>query len=466
MASNSNDKTKLHVAMLPWLAFGHMIPWLELAKLLSDNNIKVSFISTPRNLKRLPKLPPKHTSITFVDFTLPSVNGLPETAEATSDLPYHQVGHLKLAYDKLQPQLKNFLEASSPDWLFVDFATYWAPPIATGLGIPSAFFSIFTASTLAYVGPPGPLIGEGPDTETRKTVEDFIVNPPWVPFESNVAFRYFEISKMLEALNERNISGVADFERFGLTARGCSAIAVRSCYELEPRELKLLEEICQLPVIPVGQLPPDTRVDREEDLADTWRVAREWLDKREKSSVVYVAFGSEATFDRQELAELALGLEASGFSFFWVLRSQKDELPEGFEERTKERGMIWTSWAPQLKILSHDSVVGMLSHSGWSSVVETVSLGKPLVLFTMYADQGLNAKVLETHEMAYVVPRDEKDGSFTREAVAESLRLVLVGEEGKVYREKVKEMSGVIGDIDRQMMYTNKLVSYLQTHKK
>ncbi|KAL8160448.1 hypothetical protein V2J09_001985 [Rumex salicifolius] len=456
----ADNKTKLHVVMLPWLAFGHMIPWLELAKLLSDNNIKVSFISTPRNLKRLPKLPPKYTNITFVDFALPSVNGLPETAESTGDLPYNQVSLLKSAYDQLQPQLKNFLEASSPDWLIVDFAPYWAPPIAAGLGIPSVFFSIFIASVLVFLGPPGLQLGEGPESWTRKVARDFIVKPKWVPFESGVVYRYFEISKMLEDINEPNLSGVSDLWRHAMTARGCRALAVRSCYEMECRELELLEDIHRLPVIPVGQLPPDTRVGCEDD---TWREAREWLDKQDK--VVYVAFGSEATFDHGELNELALGLELSGFSFFWVLRAQKGELPEGFEERTKERGIIWTSWAPQLKILSHDSVVGMLSHSGWSSVVEVVSLGKPLVLFTMYVDQGLNARVLEVRKMAYAVPRDEKDGSFTRQAVAESLRLVVVGEEGKVYREKVKEMSGIIGDMERQSKYTDKLVSFLQAQK-
>ena len=49
---------KLHIAMFPWLAFGHIIPFLELGKLIARKGQRVSFISTPRNIERLPKILP------------------------------------------------------------------------------------------------------------------------------------------------------------------------------------------------------------------------------------------------------------------------------------------------------------------------------------------------------------------------------------------------------------------------
>lgn len=58
------------------------------------------------------------------------------------------------------------------------------------------------------------------------------------------------------------------------------------------------------------------------------------------NSVVYVALGSE--FARDELVELAHGLELCGLPFFWVIRepawstqdkSQLSLLPKGFVER-------------------------------------------------------------------------------------------------------------------------------------
>ena len=91
-----------------------------------------------------------------------------------------------------------------------------------------------------------------------------------------------------------------------------------------------------------------------------------WTNK--KGSVVYVALGSEVRPSQEDLNELALGLELSGLPFFWALRkrsilgdSDSTELPDGFEDRIKGRGVVYTSWVPQLKILAHDSVGGFLT---------------------------------------------------------------------------------------------------------
>ncbi|KAJ0040247.1 hypothetical protein Pint_27712 [Pistacia integerrima] len=149
----------------------------------------------------------------------------------------------------------------------------------------------------------------------------------------------------------------------------------------------------------------------------------------------------------------------------WVPFPTTVELPDGFEEQTKGRGVVCTSWAPQVKILAHDSVGGFLSHSGWSSVVEALQFGRALVLLTCFADQGLIAKQLAEKKIGYVVPREEGDGSFTRDSMAESLRLVAVEEEGKFYREKAMEMKGLFGDRDRQDQYVDNFLNYLESHR-
>lgn len=188
--------------------------------------------------------------------------------------------------------------------------------------------------------------------------------------------------------------------------------------------------------------------------------------------MVYVAFGSEAKPTQDEVNEIALGLEKSELPFFWVLRTQRGptdpevlQLPEGFEERTKGHGLVCTGWTPQLKILGHESVGGFLTHSGWSSVVEAIQEEKPLVLLTFLADQGLNARVLEEKKMAYSIPRDERDGSFTSGSVADSLRLVMLKDEGRIYREKLKEMKDLFVSRDRQEGYVNNLLDYLKVHR-
>jgi hypothetical protein len=78
----------MHVLMLPWLAFGHILPFTELAKRIARQGHSVTFLSTPRNTRRLIDVPPDLASlIRVVDVSLPPVEHLPEGAEASIDLP-------------------------------------------------------------------------------------------------------------------------------------------------------------------------------------------------------------------------------------------------------------------------------------------------------------------------------------------------------------------------------------------
>lgn len=475
MESQSNPQItkddKLSIVMFPWLAFGHMIPFLELSKLIALKGHRVTFVSTPKNIDRLPKIPQNLSPlITFKKIPLPHVEKLPENAEATIDLPYDKVKYLKKAYDQLEQPITQLLQDISPDWVIHDFAPYWLGPIAAKLGISSAYFSIFIAASLCFLGPVQNLIGVSGDN--RKKPEDFTVPPKWVPFESTVAFRLFEINRVFDDVTGDDENIPATY-RIGKSVDGCDVVAVRSSYEFEPEWLQLLEEIYQKPVIPVGQLPPMPQDHDSVDDNKEWKTIREWLDKQAKGSVVYVAFGSEVKPSQYELTEIAQGLELTGFPFFWALRKKRGladtevvELPDGFEERTKERGIVCTSWAPQLKILSHNSVGGFLTHSAWSSVVEAIQFEKPLILLTFSTEQGLNARLLEEKKMGYSVPRDDRDGSFTRDSVADSVKLVMVEEGGKLYRDKVREVKGLFADRDIQDKYVNNLLDYFRKHNR
>ncbi|XAR71129.1 Soyasaponin III rhamnosyltransferase [Bertholletia excelsa] len=423
--STITSDEKLHVVLFPWLAFGHLIPYLGLAKLIAREGHKVSFLSTPRNIDRLSKTSPTLSPlITLVKLPLPL-----------------KIKYLKKAYDQLQQPITQLLHKTRPDWLIYDFAAFWIGPVAAGLGV-----------------------------DGRSKPEDFTVPPKWIPFPSSLAFRLFEIKRIFDEL-ARNISSMY---RLGGSIEGCDAVAVRSSYEFEPEWLKLLQEIHHKPILPVG-LPPPTANDRgEDDVDETWLTIKEWLDKQREGSVVYVAFGTESELSQTEAGEIALGLEQSGLPFFWVLRGRRHsdsevtdaELPDGFEERTRGQGVVWRSWVPQVKILSHGSVGGLLIHSGCNSVIEAMQFGKALMLITFLADTALNARVLEAKKIGYVIPRDERDGSFTKEAVKGSLRMVMVEEEGKIYREKVKEVRKVLLDRNMQNKYAVDFLDYLKKHRR
>lgn len=187
------ETKKLHVVLFPWLAFGHLIPFFELAKQIARKGHKVSYISTSRNIDRLPKLSQKlNYSIHFVNLSLPLTKGLPENAEATKDVPLDKVQYLKKAFDGLESELTQFFEDSVPDWIIYDFTPYWLPPIAGKLGISCAFFSTFNAWSSVFFGPAKDII----DGNVQRTKpEDFTVPPKWIPFPSNIAFRLYEINR-------------------------------------------------------------------------------------------------------------------------------------------------------------------------------------------------------------------------------------------------------------------------------
>ncbi|KAJ8765753.1 hypothetical protein K2173_014875 [Erythroxylum novogranatense] len=420
-----DEPKQLHIAVFPWLAFGHLIPNLKLSILIAQRGHKISFISTPRNIQRLPKIPPHLAlNINLVSFPLPHVEHLPPDAEATSDLPTGKIPYLKIAFDGLENSLAQFLQSSSPDWIISDFAPYWLPSIAANLKIPFAHFSIFNAWSSTFIRP-------GSIEDQRIKAEDFTVPPKWVPFPSKVAYRLYEAKKFLTHF-EGNASGVSDVQRVVAIFENCVVIAVRSCMELEGDYINLLGELYEKPAVPVGILPPSADEDGENNDNEGWLTIKEWLDKQNKGTVVYVAFGSELTLTQDELTELAMGLELSGLPFFWVMRKISNsvegvplELPEEFEERNKGRGVVWTSWAPQVRIIGHESVGGFLTHCGFSSVSEALAFGRPLIMLPFALDQGLVARAIGEKGVGMEVPREENDGSYTRKSLAESLRLVV-----------------------------------------
>ncbi|XP_010419269.1 PREDICTED: UDP-glycosyltransferase 91A1-like [Camelina sativa] len=468
LEDNNGDGAKLHVAMFPFLAFGHMVPYLELSKLIAEKGHTVSFISTPRNIDRLlPRLPENLSSaINFVKLPLPVVgdNKLPEDGEATTDLPVELISYLKIAYDGLKSPVTKFLESAKPDWVLQDFAAYWLPPISRSLGIKTGFLSAYNGATLGILKPPG-------FEEYRTCPADFMKPPKWVPFETPVAFKLFECRYIFHGFMAETTEGnVPDIHRVGGVIDGCDAIFVRSCYEYEAEWLGMIQDLHRKPVIPVGVLPP--KMEEKFEDTDTWLTVKKWLDSRKTKSVVYVAFGSEAKPSQTELNEIALGLELSGLPFFWVLRTRRGsgdtepvELPEGFEERTAGRGMVWRGWVEQLRTLSHDSIGLALTHPGWGTIIEAIRFSKPMAVLVFLNDQGLNARVIEQKKIGYMIPRDETEGFFTKESVAKSLKLVMEEEEGKVYRENVKDMKGVFGDMDRQDRYVDSFLDYLVAHR-
>ena len=127
--------------------------------------------------------------------------------------------------------------------------------------------------------------------------------------------------------------------------------------------------------------------------------------------------------------------------------------------------MVWKTWAPQLRILDHESVGGFVTHCGWSSVIEGLHFGQALTMLPLWGDQGLNARTFEEMKVGVEISRDQEEGWLSRKSVAETLSLVMVENAGKIYRKKAKEMRKLLGDKHRHHHYVTDFAEYLRKHR-
>ncbi|KAL6861712.1 hypothetical protein ACP4OV_017412 [Aristida adscensionis] len=457
----------MHVVMLPWLAFGHILPFTELAMRIARHGHRVTLLSAPRNTRRLiGDIPPDLAVaglLRVVDVPLPRVAGLPDAAEATADLPSDDLRPLlRWAFDAaFAAALSDALREPPPrrpDWVLIDYAAHWAPAAAAAHGVPCAFVGLFSAAALGFIGPPEALAGGGKHAKTRP--EHFTAVPEYVPFPTAVAFRRYEAREKVKpaGLAHRDGAGVSEAYRFGKSIEGSRLVGVRSSAAFEPEWLRLLGELYRKPVIPLGLLPPPWLLAQQGAAVAGHDATLRWLDGQAPGSVVYVAFGSEAKLTSAQLRAVALGLESSELPFLWAFRAAPAPagvetagedidmitgLPAGFEARVAGRGLVCRGWVPQIRLLSHGSVGGFLTHAGWNSVVEGLALGVRLVLLPLMFDQGLNARHLMEKKVGVEVTRDEDDGSFDGGDVAAALRRVMAEEED---RAEVKQLAKVFGN--------------------
>ncbi|MCD7463746.1 UDP-glycosyltransferase [Datura stramonium] len=116
--------------------------------------------------------------ITFHTLTIPRVNGLPEGAETTADVPGYLESLLATAMDELYDQIKSFLRNLKPHFVFFDFA-HWIPDVALEIGgIKTLCYKIVcpAASAISLIRSPLEMT-----TFMASTAADLVKPPPGYP---------------------------------------------------------------------------------------------------------------------------------------------------------------------------------------------------------------------------------------------------------------------------------------------
>uniref|UniRef100_A0A5B7CC57 Glycosyltransferase n=1 Tax=Davidia involucrata TaxID=16924 RepID=A0A5B7CC57_DAVIN len=456
-----------HIVMLPFMAQGHIIPFLALARQIQQTTgFTITIANTPLNIQHLQSTIAKQSQINLVALPFNSADhGLPPGIENTETLSLHQIITLFRASSTLEAPCRRLIsdiaakEGRPPLCIISDVFFGWATNVAISTGTVNVSFSTGGAyGSAAYVS-------LWQNLPHRFTDGDEFCLPG---FPDSCRFHISQLHQFLRAADGTDAWSRFFQPQISLSLRSCGWLC-NAVEEIEPLGLEILRKYIKLPVWAIGPLLPPSmlnpsssssnvsgqRAGREPGLSPEKCV--EWLDLYPQDSVLFISFGSQNTISPSQMMELAKGVEDSGVAFIWVIRPpvgfdlkgefRAEWLPEGFEERMVERkrGLLVHNWAPQVEILSHRSTGAFLSHCGWNSIMESLSQGVPMIGWPLAAEQGYNSKML-VEEMGVCI-------ELTR-----GVQTSIVKEEVKRVIEFVMDRKGKGGEMKRKSVEIGELI--------
>ncbi|KAL4558130.1 hypothetical protein LXL04_036327 [Taraxacum kok-saghyz] len=458
-----------HIVMVPFMAKGHLLPFLELAHRILHHNpsFTITIVNTPLNINYLRSAiadrpsAPHQIKLKSLPFNS-SDHGLPPNSENTDDLSFTQIMKLFHASAALEAPLRGFIsdliadEGSPPVCIISDCFMGWANEVARSFGTLNYTFATSgaygtTGSCSFSMNLPHRNIGDGGIHE-EFSLPGF---PESIQFSIKHLHPYY-----------RDVDGKDEWSTFfvpqlsySLQSNGwlCNTVEEMETVGCEAlRNFIKLPLWCTGPLLPSNMLKTNSHMDSQRSRKQSsYNIRPEqcigFLDSHPQKSVLYISFGSQSTISETQMMELAKGLEETEKPFIWVIRPpfgfdlkeqfRPEWLPLGFEDRIRNQGLLVHKWAPQLEILSHPSTGAFLSHCGWNSVMESLSQGVPMIGWPLGAEQGFNAKMLVEEMGVCVVLTTGVERTITKEDVKKVIEVVF---DRNDMREKATELRSLI----------------------
>ncbi|XVE61621.1 hypothetical protein DITRI_Ditri06bG0055100 [Diplodiscus trichospermus] len=392
---------QLHFVLLPFMAQGHLIPMVDIGRLLAQRDVNVTIVTTPHNAGRVHKSVARTKEsghpIRLVQLQFPGKEvGLPEGCENLDMVvPLEDFAKFFKAANMMEEEVQKLFETLTPrpSCIISDMCLYFTSKIASKFLVPRITFHGFSSFYLFCIHN----IYSSKILDSITSDSEYFTTPG---LPDTVEFTKVQLPV------ERDESWKEIFEQMEKADQESYGAVINTFEELESWYVKKYKKVRKDKAWFIG--PVSLSHQDEEDKAQRGNKASvnehqclKWLDSQEPSSVIYACLGSVSSLRLPQLIELGLGLEASNKPFIWVLRgndiakeAEKWIKEDGFEERTKGRGLVILGWAPQVLILSHPAVAGFLTHCGWNSTIEGISAGVPLITFPLFADQFGNEKLV------------------------------------------------------------------------
>ncbi|XP_071720533.1 zeatin O-glucosyltransferase-like [Rutidosis leptorrhynchoides] len=435
------------VVMVPFLAQGHLNQLLHLSRLISAYKLPVHFLGGTTHIRQA-----KHrvhgwdplvvSNIHFHDFPIPTfANSSPNPDHSTTRFPNQLVPSFKSAMHLREPFLKLISDLATTTKRIVIIHDYLMSSVVQD-------YSNFPNSEVYLFQPCSAFTTFWFHWEETKTLELDDENESLRAKLPSTEGCYSD--EFLELMHSANAS-YKKLNNSG-TLYDTSKVFEEKYLELLKNE-KLKTGASKNWA--VGPFNPVTITDRKNASTESIKLLN-WLDEQQPNSVIYVSFGTTVSLTVEEAKEIATGLEESGVKFIWVVReadkvdifdgesNRKVELPEGYEERVEKSGVgvVVRGWAPQLDILGHPSTGGFMSHCGWNSCTEGISMGVPIAAWPMHSDQPRNALLITNVLGTAIYAREweQRDKKVDASMVSDVVRRLMVSEEGCAMRKKAEEL--------------------------
>ncbi|KAL2465192.1 UDP-glycosyltransferase 83A1 [Abeliophyllum distichum] len=380
----ASQEWRPHVLAVPFPAQGHVMPLMKLCRKIADQGIKVTFVNAEHiHAKVLAAMSDEDKNQHCIELT-----SIPDGLQTEEDRKKGLIESLRRTIPRNLTRLIEKINCENSDekisCVIADTTLIgWIHDVSQKMEAELVAFQPGAAADIALILQIPKLIQDGNlDTNGFVMKNDFInlsnEMPPWrrneLPWivssdlkDQKIVFECCQIAQQ----------AVHQYTKWLL----CNTF-----YELESSACNLIPNFC--PVGPlfcskISKSPASSGSILAEDTT-----CLSWLDKQKIGSVIYVSFGSLAILSQDQLNEIALALELSDRPFLWVVRSNLAN-KNGFLARVAERAKI-VEWAPQEQVLSHSSIGCFVSHCGWNSTMEGLSMGVPFLCWPYFLDQFHN----------------------------------------------------------------------------